>query len=1076
MKKLCFLLLYALLPFASHAQKYTVPFHQLSPNDGLSQGYVKTMFQDSRGFMWFGTRDGLNRYDGYEFKVYKKVLGDSCSLNSNVILSLAEDSGGKLWIGAVGGLYRFDPLTECFEHFQDTLSKKVPRIFSIYIDAKGLLWLGTRHLGLQVFNPATRHFTSFGLPKSEIQQITENASQRYLWLLTDNPAQRVEIFDKEQRKIVTSQYPLKSMGHSPVQAAQSPDGKHYVYQLGKDLSQIIRFNPLTGKTQTFQIPPAPCGVARDQQLAFRRIYHFFVDKQGFFWQFTPQGLLCFDLQKQQLKGCYNFSPTATVENLNLLVDRSGLVWISTAGQGVGVFHPKAGRVQNFSPKKNAPYSLSFKGVRVIHEDTHKRLWVGGYTGLDVFAPNVAEVHHFAGNLQQSDKLLHGLNAEAICEDADGQLWVAAFAEGLFRLDYDHGRLMRVVPKDTVMRLHYIFDIITGVAPHTLWLSTSRGLQKLDTRTHSYTFYKHESGNPRSLPLGFLFALYRDQKGTMWVGSEQGGFARFDTTTQTFTRFTHQPGKANSLSHNNVHAFYEDKAGNFWIATGGGGLNLFDREKLTFKHYTQKDGLPNNVVNGILEDEEGNLWLSTNQGIAKFDPQAETFINFDQRDGLQANEFNRHAYFKNKDGRMFFGGVNGVSAFYPQDLKKNEFVPPIVITKFKKLNQEISLCQVINEEQELELSHKDAIISFEFAALNFYQSDKNQYAYKLEGLHKEWVQLGTHRDITFANLAPGSYTLRVKAANNDGVWNEQGLTLKIRVTPPWWATTWFRLGAVLLILLVIVMGYSWRLQQAKRTRLQLEQLVDERTRELKKLNHTKDRFFGIIAHDLRGPLASFQQVNYLLNHYIKKQDMEKVQTVSEQIDTTAKKLNRLLNNLLDWAMVQQNSVIPQPEELDLHQQVQDCMAVYQGSLDLHQIQIENKVPEGQVLWADPHSVTSLIQNLIGNATKFTPDGGNIEVTAQYRDDELVLAIKDSGVGMDAATLKQMFELSGKKSREGLRGEQGVGLGLTLCQEFARLNNATLTADSQPNEGTTFYVTFREQKTPINQQNASTLLEG
>ncbi|EAY24024.1 sensor histidine kinase [Microscilla marina] len=1070
MKKLYFLLLYALLPLASYAQQYTIPIRQFTSNDGLSQGYVHNVFQDSRGFMWFGTREGLNRYDGYKFKVYHNILGDSCSLRSSVVFSLAEDSQGKLWVAAVGGLYRFDPHTECFEYFPDLQNQGTADFISIFIDAQHMVWLGVRHGGIKKFNPVTQHFTTFDTPPYNIYQICEDASRRYLWLVSEEAGHKLFVFDKKQQKIVAS--PMKATSQANAQVVQGQNGQQHLYQLGKTPDTVVKLDPLTGQTRRFYIPWSQHQAVKPGTAVFASQNYFYIDAHETLWQTTPNGILRFDLRQQQLVAYYRFSLPGVIKNTGLFVDRSGLVWIKTIGDGVYVFNPNVGRIQNFSPDKNDPHSLGFKGVRSIYEDRQRRLWVGGYTGLDVFERGSPKARHFV----KPTKIFHGLNVEAIFEDVRGQLWLGVYLEGLFKPNYQTGQLAPLVFKDTVIQKHSILDMASGTDGHTLWLATTHGLQKLNTRTRNCTFYRHQPDQPKSVPPGLLFVIYRDRAGTMWVGSEQGGFARFDTTTQTFTRFTHQPGKANSLSHNNVHAFYEDKAGNFWIATGGGGLNLFDREKLTFKHYTQKDGLPNNVVNGILEDEEGNLWLSTNQGIAKFDPQAETFVNFDQRDGLQANEFNRHAYFKNKDGRMFFGGVNGVSAFYPQDLKKNEFVPPIVITKFKKLNQEISLYQVINEEQELELSHKDAIISFEFAALNFYQSDKNQYAYKLEGLHKEWVQLGTHRDITFANLAPGSYTLRVKAANNDGVWNEQGLTLKIRVTPPWWATTWFRLGAALLVLLIIVTGYSWRLQQAKRIRLQLEKLVDERTRELKKLNQTKDRFFGIIAHDLRGPLGSFQQANYLLRHHIAKQNLEKVQTVSEQIDTTAKKLNRLLNNLLDWAMVQQKNVTYQPEQLRLQSLVQDCLTVYQGSIDLHHIQIENKVPQGQVLWADPYSVTSLIQNLLGNAIKFTPDGGNIEVTAQYRDDELVLAIKDSGVGMDAATLKQMFELSGKKSREGLRGEQGVGLGLTLCQEFARLNNATLTADSQPNKGTTFYVIFREQKTPINQQNASTLFEG
>lgn len=1045
----------------SYAQQYILPIRHLNANDGMSQGYVHTMFQDSRGFMWLGTREGLNRYDGYAFKVYKKQPNDSCSLGNNEVFALTEDAQGKLWVATAGGLYRFDPVTECFKYFPDLQNQTKKGLTSIFIDAQQIIWLGMRYGGLKRFDPATQHFTFFKTLPYHVYQICENESQRYLWLMLEHAEQMVAIFDKKQKKMVTDQYSLEAMTIFKGQSRKAQNGKPYIYQLGRQKDEVIRYNPLTNEQNTFRVPWSLYPSTNAKYATFDWKNDFDVDAHETLWQTTPNGILRFDLRQRQLVAYYQFALPGLIKNTGFFVDRSGLVWIKTTGQGVYVFNPNVGQVQNFSFQEGNPNSLGFKSVRSIYEDRQGRLWVGGYTGLDVFESEASKPLHFAKQASQANPLLHGLNAESMHSDAQGRLWLGVYLAGLFRADYATHQLTPFTYKDTTIQQQFIFDIEGDTDAHTLWLATTHGLQKINTHSHASVLYKHQPKQPNSAPSGFIFSLYRDRAGTLWLGSDQGGFAKFDPVNEKFTRFVHQPHNANSLSHNSVYAMYEDQAGNFWVATAGGGLNLFDRKTLTFKHYTEKEGLANNVVNGILEDEQGNLWLSTNKGISKFDPKKETFVNFDQRDGLQANEFNRHAFCKGKDGRMYFGGVNGVSAFYPQDLKKNEFVPPVVITKFKKFNQEIPLCKLMNAEHVLELSYKDAVVSFEFAALSFYQADKNQYAYKLEGLHDEWIQLGNRRDITFPQLGAGTYTLHVKAANNAGVWNEKGITLKIKVNPPWWATNWFRLGAGLLVLLAIVGGYSWRLRQARRQRIILEKLVDERTAELKKLNHTKDRFFGIVAHDLRGPLASFQQANYTLSHYIKKQDLDKVKTVSEQMYTSAKKLNRLLNNLLDWAMVQQKSVSYQPEELHLHELVQDCLSVYQGSIALQHIQVANQVPKDQLLWADARSVTSLVQNLMGNAIKFTPDFGKIEIEVQHRDEALVLAIKDSGVGMDAATLEKVFELDGKKSRAGLRGEQGVGLGLTLCQEFARLNGARLTVESVPNEGTTFYVAFQGQ---------------
>ncbi|HAS44889.1 MAG TPA: histidine kinase [Microscillaceae bacterium] len=1060
------LLLWIIFPLSLVAQQHTIPLHQLTTSDGLSQGYVYTTFQDSQGFIWFGTRDGLNRYDGYEFKIYRNISDDSCSLGNQVVFAIAEDKQGKLWLGTVAGLYQFDPRTECFKHFPDAQNSGNAEVISIFIDAQNLIWLGMYHTGLKMFDPTTQRFVAYPKKGGNFFQIQEDFSRRHLWLMSTNEGQRVDLFDKKQGKFVAAEYSMEVMTQSKAQIVQNKNGRAYIYQLGKQKDEMIRFNPITKHKYSFRVPRSRYQSAHADYAIFSRKDDFYIDANETLWQTTPGGIIRFDLRKQKFVAHYRFKVSGIIRNIGFRVDRSGLVWINTIGDGVYVFNPNGELIQNFSPSKNNPHGLGFKGVRTIYEDRQKRLWVGGYTGLDVFENGSQKAVHFAEQIYQHNPLPAGLNVETMHEDTEGQLWLGIYMIGLRKTNYLTHQFVSIVPKDTIIPVMSVMDIENDREPHTLWLATLNGLQKLNTRTQVVTFYQHQTHS--GLPPGAIFALFRDREGTLWVGSEQGGFARFNPGNQTFTQFKHQTDKANSLSHNTVYAFHEDRAGNFWIATGGGGLNLFDRKKQRFWHYTEKDGLANNVINGILEDDKGNLWLSTNRGISKFDPVKKTFTNFDERDGLQANEFNRHAFCKGKDGKMYFGGVNGVSAFYPQNLKKNTFVPPVVITKFKKLNQEIPLHRLMSPKQELVLSHKDAIISFEFAALNFYQSDKNQYAYKLEGLHDEWIQLNTQREIVFPSLASGKYTLKVKASNNAGVWNEEGITLKIRVTPPWWATPWFRLGVVLLIVLAIVTGYSWRLRQARQKRRQLEQLVDERTSELKKLNHTKDRFFGIVAHDLRGPLAAFHQSMYLLDYHLKNKELDAAQSISYQIALTSKKLNGLLNNLLDWAMIQQKSVSHYPKHLSLYQLVEDCLTIYQGSIDLHHIQIQNKVPSHQLLWADAHSITSVIQNLLGNAIKFTPDYGKIEINTHYQASDLVLSISDSGVGMNTDSLTKIFDDSNPKTRKGIRGEQGVGLGLKLCQEFTYLNQATLTANSTPGEGTTFYVTFQNQLSKVKEE--------
>ncbi|WP_299465080.1 two-component regulator propeller domain-containing protein [uncultured Microscilla sp.] len=1056
----------------SFGQNNHPSYQHLTTNDGLAHNQVKAILQDSKGFVWLGTNEGLNRYDGYEFKVYEFTPFDSCSIRDNGITSIVEDKNGKLWVATFnGGLHVFDPITECFRQVP------IPHIgqpqdgciLKVHLDKQGFVWVITEHLILKKIDPNTHKVTSFG-QRNKFQYtsgVQEDASGRYLYL--NIRRKDVAVFDKHQGKFITPSQATRfkrPKAYDTQEIVKDAQGKLWIYRCSAN--KLQRINIATGETAVFEDTFDRVKTSSKNSKANNSFRSFLIqDNKGLIWKSNTGGMSAFDPQEKRFVGSYQLP--ITKKNIwvhHPLIDQSGKVWLGT---NAGVYMLK------LSAKPLKTFNVG-KITDVILTDPQGTVWVGGKETLTAFFANgTNKTYKFASYFKPvpcpASGVPLGISGDPL--DREHILWVTVAGFGLLKFDKKTETFTRYKPKGSNEQhlINAYAVLIDPNEPQIIWLGCDNGLQKFDVKNETFQLfaYQYPQGN-----LDEIRKIYKDSQGMLWLATFHSGIVCFDPKKRTYCQYLHDPTRETSLSNNSTVDFCEDKHGNFWIASEGGGLNLLDRKKQVFRHYTRKNGLPSNYIKAISEDKQGRLWLATHHGICQFDPVSKTPTNYDQRDGLPEYNLTR-AFYQNQRGKMFFGGQKSVIAFHPEQLVSNTYIPSVFITKFKKFNQAMPLYQAMNQQQELALCYKDAAVSFEFAALSFYQSNKNQYAYKLEGLHQEWVQLGSQREITFANLAPGVYTLRVKASNNAGVWNEEGVTLKIRVTPPWWATDWFRLGAALFVLLTVVAGYSWRLQQARRKRIVLERLVDERTADLKKLNHTKDRFFGIIAHDLRGPLASFQQVNYLLNHHIKKQRLDRVKTISEQIDASAQKLNRLLNNLLDWAMVQQKSVIPRPEKLDLYQQVQDCMAAYQGSLDLHHIQIENKVSQGQVLWADPHSVTSLIQNLIGNATKFTPDWGTIEITTQHQENELVLAIQDSGIGMDAATLKQMFELSGKKSREGLRGEQGVGLGLTLCQEFARLNNATLTVDSIPGKGSTFYVTFRGQKMPINQPNASILSE-
>jgi len=441
----------------------------------------------------------------------------------------------------------------------------------------------------------------------------------------------------------------------------------------------------------------------------------------------------------------------------------------------------------------------------------------------------------------------------ICEDHLGVICVGTENGGLYKFDREKEQFINIENRHISLKTNIknIYEDHLGF----LWIGQEETLHKYNRDNNTFEIFKNDPQNPSSLSNNYIKFIYEDRSETLWVGTDGGGLEKFIRETKQFIHFTHDPSDSNSISNNFINVIYEDKMGRFWIGTQGGGLNLFDRKEELFTCYKEKDGLPNNVVYGILEDESGNLWLSTNNGLSKFNPETKTFKNFTVNDGLQGLEFHEFSFCKSKQtGEMFFGGSNGFNAFFPDSLKENLFTPSIRIVDFLLFNESISvgknqnertiLKSAITETNEIELTHKDNVFSFEFAALHYSSPENNQYAYMMEGFEKKWNYVNNRRNATYTNLPAGNYIFRVKGSNNNGIWNEEGTSIKIRVTPPFWKTGWFRTFLVILILGSIYSFYRWRMKSAKKQQWILEQTVEERTAALREANKEIKNLAGI----------------------------------------------------------------------------------------------------------------------------------------------------------------------------------------------------------------------------------------
>jgi ligand-binding sensor domain-containing protein/two-component sensor histidine kinase len=834
-----------------YAQKHRIKFKHITIEQGLSHNNVYAILQDSKGIMWFGTYVGLGKYDGYKFTVYKHDPDDPTSLSHNAIVSLYEDRKGVLWIGtAGGGLNRFDRETGQFIRYQhdpdDPQSLSNNRIFAICEDHAGELWIGTDVNGLNRFDRETGQFVHYQNDPDDPQSLSHNLVYAIcegrageLWIGTYGGG--LNRFDRETGQFLRYQHDPddpQSLSHNNIRRIfEDRTGELWIGTHGGGLNRLDRE---TGQFLRYQHDPDD-----PQSLSHNQIEAMYEDHSGKLWIGTAGGgLNRFDRNTKQFVR-YQHDP-ADRHSLNdnrirsMYRDRSGVLWIGTKTGGLNTFDRIAEQFLHYQRDPIDLQSLSHDVVYALHEDQTGALWIGTRGGgLNRFDRETKQFIHDYHNPADPSSLSHD-DIRSIYEDRRGELWIGTADGGLNRFDRETGQFLHYQhdPDDPQSLSHNRVDAICEDRAGELWIGTYGGLNHFDRDTEQFIRYQHDPNDPQSLSHDNVTTIYKDQAGGLWIGTRGGGLNHFDRETEQFHYYQNDPDDSQSLSNNNILSIYEDQSGVLWIGTRGGGLNKFDRTNETFTHYREKEGLPNDVVYGILEDKQGNLWLSTNVGLSKFNPRTETFKNYDVSDGLQGNEFNTGAYCKGRDGMMFFGGFNGFNAFYPENITDNPYIPPVVITDFQLFNKPVStgedspLQKSISETEALTLSYEDFIFSFEFAALSYIAPEKNRYAYMMEGFEEDWNYVDSRRRfVTYTNLEPGRYVFRVKASNNDGVWNDTGTSIAIFITPPFWKTWWFRILAVLCLVGAAFVMHKMRMKYIESQKKRLEIQVAERTQEL-----------------------------------------------------------------------------------------------------------------------------------------------------------------------------------------------------------------------------------------------------
>ncbi len=1053
--------------------------------------------QDSRGFMWFGTMNGLARYNGYEIKMYSCDPGDPNSISGDIVNAIDEDQNGHLWVGTNNGLNEFIPASENFIHYRhdpkESLTLGGNNVKSILFDSRQILWIGTEGGGLNRFHRETGTFTRHIFGQDQPDAPSHNAvhvitEDRYgnLWIGTDGG-----VYMLPQENLETEPFRFLHFQHDPDEPNSLSD--NYITAILADdnntvwigtqfvgLNKVI-FNS-ANKFDSYQVQRFQYSKQDSAGLNHNNISAIWKDEQGAIWVGTfLGGLNIYDRQRGNFK---NVQPDlfAEYDRFQYAImcnykDLEGTLWLGTANKGI-VYRQQTskGFINHPLQVKNLS-QVKYVSIHKIVPAQDGGLWLGtnGF-GLCYYDRKKDKLTYFIQDTPLEAGIVFGIN-----ENIAGQFVCGTFGAGVLIFDPQTGKF-RPHPINLVDDGKHSKDRIIEIYPDRfgyLWIGTwGNGLKQFNLNWELQAHYIHDESDSTSIGANIIVVFYEDRFDNLWISTFGGGLLRANADQRKqqkpgaplyFKRYQVDPDNSTSISSNTVTFIREDSRGYLWVGTEGGGINRFDYNTGHFKRYTSAHGLIDDRVIGMEEDQYGHFWISTLNGLSRFDPEKEKFYNYDISDGILSNEFNRTAIHQTPDGELFFGHFTGFMSFYPENIKHNEMPPPVTLTGFNLFGVPAKFDSAISAKKVITLNYTQKMFSFQFAALNYINTHKNQYACKLEGFHDDWIYTGTERHAHFTNLNPGEYTFKVKAANNDGAWNEQGASVRLIILPPWWRSNWAYTLYIFIGLGVLLTGWQLQVRRIRiRNELNMRRFESQKLREIDSM---KSRFFANISHEFRTPLTLILGPLEQMLHNKYSGDLKRQYQLMLQ---NGKRLLQLINQLLDISTLEAGHVTLQVTKENIVTALREITSSFTSLAEQKKIEFILEAPSDPIfIYIDRDKLEKIICNLLLNALKFTHTGGKITITISETDNTTTLSpgsvkisVADTGIGIPLDKLDKIFNRFYQVDDSAKRQFEGSGIGLALTKELVELHRGKITVESAPGLGTVFTVFLPFEKAAYN----------